>query len=312
LKVQAARPQAASAGPLGWRLLGVIKTVRPHQWVKNVFVLAPVVFAKEIFSPSLLLRAASAFAVFCLLAGAVYAMNDIADVGADRQHPLKRYRPIASGQVPVGWARVLAAGLIVGALGWAFSIGTAFLLTAFLYFALNVAYSLRLKHTAYLDVGCISAGFVLRVVAGGFATGIVVSNYLLLCTALLSLFLGFGKRRHEFAAASRSSKKHQRAALESYTRRGLDLALVVSGIATVVTYLVYTRDAHTRDFFRSDHLWLSTIFVMLGMMRFLAIVRGRPHAESPTQEILRDGPFVATVLFWVVLVMWMVYKLRPG
>jgi 4-hydroxybenzoate polyprenyltransferase len=312
LKVHAARPQPASAGPLGWRLLGVIKTVRPHQWVKNVFVLAPVVFAKEIFSPELLLRAASAFAVFCLLAGAVYAMNDLADVEADRQHPLKRHRPIASGQVPIGWARFIAAGLVVGALGWAFSISMAFLVTAFLYFALNVAYSLRLKHTAYLDVGCISAGFVLRVVAGGFATGIVVSNYLLLCTALLSLFLGFGKRRHEFAAASRKSKKHQRAALESYTRRGLDLALVVSGIATVVTYLVYTRDAHTRAFFRSDHLWLSTIFVMLGMMRFLAIVRGRPHAESPTQEILRDGPFVATVLFWVVLVMWMVYKLRPG
>lgn len=298
-----------ATGSLGWRVLGVVKTIRPHQWVKNVFVIAPVVFAKEIFSPILLTRAASAFVVFCLLAGAVYAMNDLADVEADRQHPLKRHRPIASGQVPVPWARVLTGVLVVGALGWAYSIGTAFLATVALYFAQNVAYSLRLKHIAYVDVACISAGFVLRVVAGGYATDIALSNYLLVCTALLALFLGFGKRRHELAA---KKGKKQRAALESYTARGLDIALAVTGLATVATYFVYTRDPHTIAFFHSDQLWLSTVFVVLGVMRFHAIVRGRPHAESPTQEMLRDGPFVAIVLFWVVLVMWMVYQLRPS
>lgn len=312
LRVRSAEhPGPRTSGPLSWRLLGVIRTLRPHQWVKNVFVLAPVVFAKEIFAPELLTRAASAFAVFCLLAGAVYAMNDVADVDADRQHRLKRFRPVASGQVPLLWAKFLAGALVASALAWAISIGTAFFVTSLLYFGLNVAYSLRLKHAAYLDVACISAGFVLRVVAGGFATDITVSKYLLICTALLAFFLGFGKRRHELAAAAHRAKS-QRAALGSYTRSGLDVALGVTGIATIATYLVYTLDPHTRAFFKSDSLWLSTIFVVLGVGRFLGIVRGRPHAESPTQEMLRDGPFVAIVLLWIALVMLMVYQLRPS
>lgn len=304
-------PEPRSQGSLAWRIGGVVRTLRPHQWVKNVFVLAPVVFAREIFEPVLLSRAASAFAVFCLLAGAVYAMNDVADVEADRKHPVKRYRPIASGRVPVVWARRLALVLVLVALAWSATLSLGFLVTSAAYFGMNLAYSLRLKHVAYVDVGCIAAGFVLRVVAGGFATDITVSKYLLACTALLALFLGFGKRRHELTAA-RARAKAQRAALESYTRGGLDLALAVTGLATVLTYLVYTLDPRTRGFFRSDWLWISTLFVVLGVWRFLEIVRSRPKAESPTQEMLRDGPFVAIVLFWVVLVMWVVYHLRPS
>jgi len=302
------------------RAAGVLRTVRPHQWVKNVFVLAPIVFAKEMFSPFVLSRAASAFAVFCLLAGAVYAMNDIADREADRVHPVKRRRPIASGVVPLTWAYALSAALVLVALGWSLSIGLAFALVAFVYFAQNVWYSFQLKQVAYLDVGCIAAGFVLRVMGGGYATHIQVSNYLLLCTALLALFLGFGKRRHELAAAeanattpasNRSAAIAQRASLESYSRGGLDLALAVTALATVATYVAYTLDAHTRTFFRSDHLWLSAGFVVLGVLRFLHIVKHRPHAESPTQEMLGDGLFVGVVLGWVALVMWFVYNLRP-
>lgn len=300
-----------SSGSLGWRLSGVIQTLRPHQWVKNVFVLAPVVFAKEVFASDFLMRAASAFAVFCLLAGAVYAMNDVADLEADRLHRFKRFRPVASGRVPASWARLLSAGLIALSLGWSALLGLPFFATALCYLILNLAYSLKLKHQAYLDVGCISAGFVLRVVAGGFATEIQVSRYLLACTALLALFLGFGKRRHELASSAKRVRG-QRAALESYTRPGLDAALGVTGAATVVIYLVYTLDPHTRAFFRSDLLWLSTVFVVLGVGRFVSIVRGRPHAESPTQEMLRDGPFVGIVLFWVALVMLLVYQLRPS
>jgi decaprenyl-phosphate phosphoribosyltransferase len=303
------------------RAAGVLRTVRPHQWVKNVFVLAPIVFAKEMFSPFVLSRAASAFAVFCLLAGAVYAMNDIADREADRVHPVKRRRPIASGVVPLAWAYALSATLVLVALGWSLSIGLGFALVAFVYFAQNVWYSFQLKQVAYLDVGCIAAGFVLRVMGGGYATHIQVSNYLLLCTALLALFLGFGKRRHELAAAeanaatpasNRSAAIAQRASLESYSRRGLDLALTITALATIATYVVYTLDAHTRTFFRSDYLWLSTGFVVLGVLRFLHIVKYRPHAESPTQEMLGDGLFVGIVLGWVALVMWLVYNLRPS
>jgi 4-hydroxybenzoate polyprenyltransferase len=279
--------------------------------VKNVFVLAPAVFAKELFDPQLVTSAGSAFLVFCLLAGAVYTINDLADVEADRQHPLKRYRPIASGRVPVKVARVQAALLVVGSLAWGLAIDVGFAIVAAVYLLQNLLYSLRFKHVAYLDVAFISAGFVLRVVGGGFAAEIAVSNYLVACTALLALFLGFGKRRHELAVAARRARQ-QRAALEGYTRRGLEVALAITSILTVSTYIAYTLDAHTRQFFKSDWLWVSTIFVALGVSRFLTLVRTRPKAESPTQEMLRDGPFVAIVLCWVGLVMWVVYNLRPG
>jgi 4-hydroxybenzoate polyprenyltransferase len=296
---------------LVWRLAGLIKTIRPHQWVKNVFVLAPVVFAKEIFAPELLTRAALAFGVFCLLAGAVYTMNDLADVESDRVHPAKRHRPIASGRVPVPWARALIVVLLCVAFGGASFLGWAFGLVALCYFAQNIAYSFKLKHVAYVDVGFIAGGFVLRVLAGGKATGIDVSLYLLLCTALLALFLGFGKRRHELTSA-RNQAAAQRVALESYSKSGLDVALFTTALATVATYVVYTLDPRTRAFFRSDWLWPSAAFVVLGVLRFLFIVRNRPKAESPTQEMLRDGPFVAIVLFWVILVMWVVYHLKPS
>lgn len=304
-------PGRESGDGLWWRIGGVVRTVRPHQWVKNVFVLAPIVFAKEVFDALLLERATAAFFVFCLLAGAVYAMNDLADIDADRRHPVKRFRPIASGRVPVPVARGLAAVLVVGALGWGYTLRPEFALIAAVYFGQNVAYSFKLKHVAYLDVGFIAGGFVLRVMGGGYATRTPVSNYLLVCTALLALFLGFGKRRHELSAAAGKASL-QRAALEQYTERGLDAALAVTGIATVATYLVYTLDPHTQAVFRSAQLWPSAILVLLGVGRFLQLVKSRPKSESPTQEMLRDGPFVAIVLLWVALVMWVVYRLKPG
>jgi decaprenyl-phosphate phosphoribosyltransferase len=300
-----------SEGDFFWRLGGVVKTVRPHQWVKNVFVLAPVVFAKEIFDALLLWRAAAAFFAFCMLAGSIYAMNDLADIEADRAHPVKKFRPIPSGRVPRNIARALVVVLVTSALvGSAFR-SWQFFTVAASYFVLNVAYSLKLKHVAYLDVGCIAGGFVLRVLGGGYATQIDVSIYLVACTALLALFLGFGKRRHELALAASGVGK-TRAALESYTQRGLDLALTSTALATVACYLAYTLDRHTQAFFHTKWLWPSTLFVFLGVGRFWQLVRSRPRAESPTQEMLRDGPFVAILLLWGALVMWVVYQLRPS
>ena len=285
--------------------------MRPHQWVKNVFVLAPLFFAKDLFEPRLFLRAAGAFGVFCILAGAVYTINDIADADADRKHPVKRFRPIASGRISAQSARVLAVVLVALGLGGAAYGPLPFFLVALLYFLQNLAYSFKLKHIAYLDVAIIATGFVLRVVGGGYGTHVHVSGYLIVCTALLALFLGFGKRRHELAVSAARAKE-QRAALSGYTATGLDVALGVTGIATVGTYLAYTLDSDTRAYFGSDKLFLTTIFVVLAVLRFLHLVRSRPHAESPTQEMLRDGPFVAAVLVWVGVVIYIVYNLRPS
>jgi decaprenyl-phosphate phosphoribosyltransferase len=311
-------PSIALRGGVG---RGLAKTLRPHQWVKNVFVLAPIVFSKDVLlhttqGPALNLlvtgRALAAAGVFCLLAGAVYTINDLVDVAADRVHPIKRNRPIASGLVRPGLARAMAAGLVVVSLGAAYALAPAFALIALVYLAQNVAYSFRLKNVAFFDVGLISFGFVLRVLGGGIATDVRVSAYMLACTALLALFLGFGKRRHELAYENAG---RQRAALEAYTPRSLNVALAATGTATLVTYVAYTLDPATCAFFNSHYLWLTAPFTAFALARFLQLVSGRAGrgigAESPTQEMLRDVPFVLNVVLWFAVVIAVVYKLRP-
>lgn len=288
---------------------GIVRTIRPHQWVKNLFVLAPVVFAKHLTHPSVIKGAVGAFGIFCLIAGAIYTLNDLVDVEADRVHPVKRRRPIASGEVPPNVAKVMIVVLLTVAFGASLLGPPMFTVIAASYFVLNTAYSLKLKEYAYIDVGCIASGFVFRVLAGGYAIRTPVSHYMILCTLFLALFLGFGKRRHELAGAN---AKKQRAALKSYSERALFWALAVTGTASVGTYLAYTLNAKTQSFFNSDWLWITAIHPLLGVFRFLQIVRGRPKAESPTQEMLADTPFVLNVVVWVIEVVVIVYQLRPA
>lgn len=296
-------------GTLLWRVRGMLRTMRPQQWVKNTFVLAPVVFAKHLTDPVTLRSAGLAFGVFCLLAGAVYTLNDLVDAGADRVHPVKRFRPIASGRVPVPAAKALFVGLVIAALAGALLLPLAFAATAVGYFALNLAYSFGLKKIAYVDVGCIASGFVLRVLAGGFATHTPISGFMIACTALLALFLGFGKRRHELASENASK---QRAALSAYSPRALDIALALTGLSAVGTYVAYTLHPTTEALFDSGSLWMTAIHPLFGVVRFLQLVGGRPKAESPTQEMLRDSPFVLNLVLWVVEVVFLVYHLRPA
>ena len=295
-------------GSLLWRAGGLLRAMRPEQWVKNVFVLAPIVFAKQITHPSVLISAVGGFGVFSLIASAVYVMNDLVDIEADRVHPKKRYRPIASGRVPIRTAKILAAVLLLIGLGGAAIGPWQFLATVVGYLVLQIAYSFGLKKIAYIDVSCISLGFVLRVLAGSFAVRVPPSGYMLACTALLTLFLGFGKRRHELAGANAAK---QRAALEQYSAKALSVALLLTGCAAVAMYLAYTLDPGTRARFGSNYLWLTTIHPLFGVIRFLQLVAGRPKAESPTQEILRDTPFVLNLVLYVVGVLVIVYQLRP-
>ncbi|MBI4950610.1 MAG: decaprenyl-phosphate phosphoribosyltransferase [Myxococcales bacterium] len=300
-------PHGGRRGPLTFAA-GVLRTLRPHQWVKNLFVVAPVVFAKNLTHPSIITRTAGAFAIFCLLAGAVYALNDIVDADADRRHPVKRRRPIAAGVVPVAFAKLMVVVLLLVAFTGAALGPPLFLAVTVAYFVENLAYSLWLKRVAYVDVGLIAFGFVLRVLAGGFATLTPISGYMIACTAMLALFLGFGKRRHEVMAPG---AEKQRAALRAYSPRALTIALAVTGVASVAAYVLYTLDSHTTEFFKSDLLWLTAIHPAFGVVRFLQLVRGRPKAESPTQEMLSDVPFVLNVFVWVAEIVVIVYRLRP-
>ena len=302
---------------------GLLKTVRPHQWVKNLFVMAPMFFHKDLIitsvegTPGLNIpvvgKSLLATAVFCLLAGAVYTINDLADVESDRVHPVKRDRPIASGEVPEAIAKAMAVALVVVSLGLGYLVDWRFAAAALVYFGENLAYTFKLKKVAFLDVALIAFGFVLRVIAGGFATKITVSYYMLACTALLALFLGFGKRRHELASEHAGK---QRKALEAYTPGSLNIALALTGGATTVIYVAYTLDPATRAFFNSNYLWLTAPFTLFGIVRFLQLVSGRAgrgiRSESPTQEMLRDVPFVLNLFLWVVVIVAIVYRLRPS
>lgn len=279
--------------------------MRPRQWVKNLFVLAPLVFAKELFSPTAALRALAAFAAFCLLASAVYFLNDLVDVVADRAHPVKRNRPIASGVLTIDAARRIAFVLVVVALGASVALGWAFLACAVAYLAQNFAYSFKLKRIAYLDVLSIAVGFELRVVSGSYAAQVPPSVYLLVVTFLLASFLGLGKRMHELNQGARAEK--QRAALKAYDPRVLSALLYLTATATLATYVVYTLDPSTRHMFGSDYLIATAAFSVFGVLRFIHLVRHSATAESPTEEMLRDKPFLVNLGLWAISIVAVIY-----
>jgi decaprenyl-phosphate phosphoribosyltransferase len=288
-------------------LLPLLKTLRPHQWVKNLFVAAPLVFSKNLFAASQLGRAAAAVACFCVLSGAVYLLNDIVDVEKDRAHPRKRNRPIAAGQLPVGTARGAAVILATVALVGSALLAPAFLATAAAYLVLNLLYSFWLKRIPFVDVATIAIGFLLRVLAGTFAIYVAPSPWLLVCTALLASFLGFGKRTHELITAGEGAER-QRAVLAGYRLRHLNLALWVLAVLTTASYVLYARAPHTVAFFGSQRMIFTTPFIAIGIWRFMYLVRTRPQAESPTEEMLRDKVFLANIFAWLVAVLAVIYR----
>ena len=299
-------PRSAPSTPPGRSVsvpVALLQAMRPKQWTKNLFVGAPVLFGKSLGDTERLERAAAAVAIFCVISSAVYLWNDLLDVDKDRAHPRKRFRPIAAGTLPMGVARAASGVLAVLGLGLAVALSPAFGGTVALYLLLNAAYTLRLKHVPYLDVLIIASGFLLRVIGGGAATGVHLSRWLLLCTGLLASFNGFGKRAHELATSGSGTRK----ALAGYHPERLRWLLYATGAATVFAYLLYTLSPHTREYFHTDNMVWTVPSVAIGVGRFLQLVSGRPTAESPTQEMLRDALFVGNVVVWVGAVVAIIY-----
>ena len=291
-------------------LTGLLRTMRPHQWVKNLVVLAPLVFALELFHVGTLLRALAAFALFCVLAGAVYVLNDLVDVEADRQHPTKKHRPIASGRVSEGQAKVALGVLATIAIAGGLALGVPFLCAALGYLALNLAYSFKLKKIAYVDVLCITLGFELRVLGGSFAAEVPPSAYLLIVIFLGATFLALGKRAHELAAMEAHAGARTaatRAALGAYDLRVLMPLLYAMGTATLATYVVYTLDPDTIAAFGTEWLVVSAVFTALGIARFVHLVRRKADAESPTDAMLRDPIFLGNLGAWAICVLLTLY-----
>ena len=280
--------------------------MRPHQWVKNSFVLAPLVFAQELTEPTSLIRAAAATALFCAVSGAVYLMNDIFDVEKDRAHPKKRQRPIASGQLSVSAASKTSAALVAGTLLLGGILSWKFAVAALLYFLVNLAYSLHIKHIAYLDVLTIAFGFLVRIVAGALAIDVPVSVWLFACTFTLALYLAMGKRRHELLSAEQGNAVKQRTVLGSYDLQGLTMAMLGTALATTAAYTAYAVEDHSATF-GTDLLPLTIPFCVIGLTRFFLLSSDTTNASSPTEKIVKDVPFLANLGGWASLMIYLIY-----
>jgi 4-hydroxybenzoate polyprenyltransferase len=292
----------------------LLRAMRPKQWTKNLLVFAGVVFAQHASDPALLLRAVAGFVAFSLLASSVYIVNDLKDVEADRLHPKKRHRPIASGALSpaVAWTVVPILLVVVAALAsW---LGFGFLLVLAAYLVSNVAYSFGLKHQVIMDVFLISAGFVLRAVAGvelliPVAPETQLSSWLLVCTFFGALFLAVSKRRRELANAG-SSASDQRAVLATYTPELLDRMLTIAAACTLMSYALYTIWPATVAKFGSEAMIVTVPVVAYGVFRYLHLVRVSETSEDPSLVLLSDRPIQATVLVYVAMTLWILYVAR--
>jgi 4-hydroxybenzoate polyprenyltransferase len=277
-----------------------VRLVRPKQWTKNGFVLAGVVFAREALVLSSVASALFAFIAFCALSGAVYAANDVLDVEEDRKHPLKRLRPVASGEISLRSAMVFAAVLAALGLALGFAVDPGVGIAGVAYLALQVVYTLVFKHTAILDVMSISAGFVIRALAGVAAVGSPISAWLIVCTALLTLFLGFSKRRHELASLG-DGASHHRKNLRDYSVPLLDEMMNIMISATIIAYVLYT-------FFEYENYYMmaSIPFVVYGVFRYMLLVH-RNGGGNPDTMLLADRPLQIALLLWLVVVGTVLY-----
>ena len=286
--------------------VSLVLSLRPSQWTKNLIVFAGLIFGQRLFDPTAILQAAAAFVVFCALSGVVYLVNDVADRDADRTHPLKRFRPIASGALPVSSALGVAGVLGAAALAAAFMLRFEFGLIAAGYLGLQALYSGPLKHIVIIDVLTIAIGFVLRAAAGAVVIAEPVSHWLLIVTILLALFLALSKRRHELVLLADGATSHRRI-LQEYSPYLLDQMISVVTASTLVAYAFYTVSPETIQNFNTDKLGLTLPFPIYGIFRYLYLVHQKSGGGSPSDLLLNDKPLLVCVALWAVTVALIIY-----
>ena len=285
----------------------LIKTMRLRQWTKNVFVLAAVIFDRQVSlsNPAPLLRTLAGFFLFCFLSSTVYIINDIMDIEADRAHPTKRNRPIAAGRLPVRVAVAAAVVLLLGTLVAAYFLSPGFLVISVLYFLINLAYSIWLKHIPLIDVLVLASGFVLRVGAGVTIIDVErFSPWLYVVTTLFALYIGFGKRRSELTLLEGSAQAHRRV-LDGYNIALLDQLITIVSASTILTYSLYTFSAPNLP---ANHAMMLTIpFVMYGVFRYLYLIQIKQEGGAPEELLLTDRPLQITVLLWGLSIFFILY-----
>jgi 4-hydroxybenzoate polyprenyltransferase len=303
---------AASTGrernlQLATMLADLVATLRPVQWVKNGFVFTALVFSLHLTDAAAVARTIATFVVFCLASSAAYVWNDVLDAARDAVHADKRSRPVASGRVPRSAALVLAGGLAASALAGGAMLGLPMLACVASFLALQVAYSVVLKHVPVVDAVSIAAGFVLRTAAGVIAADARMSAWLFLATFLLALFLALAKRRAEIATLGDAAALH-RPALDLYRRVPLDLVIALVAVGVVALYTQYTLSAEVAQRLGTAHLYVTVPFVVCGVFRYLFLIYGRDEGGNPTESLLGDGPLLATVGLWAAVAVALLYS----
>jgi 4-hydroxybenzoate polyprenyltransferase len=288
-----------------WALLAT--SLRPGQWTKNLLLFAGLVFGGRLLDSGAVAAATLAFAVFCALSSAGYLFNDVWDRDADRRHPLKQARPIASGELSLSAAMVSAGVLAAAGLAAAALIAPALALVAAAYVVLLVLYSVLLKHIVIIDVLTIAGGFVLRAIAGAVAVRVPFSAWLLVCTTLLALFLGLNKRRHELVLLGDAAVDHRRI-LHEYSPYLLDQMIAVVTASTLIAYTFYAISAETAAHLGTPRLGLTIPFVLYGIFRYLYLVHQKRGGGSPAAMLLTDRPLLACVGLWIATVAVLLYS----
>jgi 4-hydroxybenzoate polyprenyltransferase len=297
---------AALARPTKPLWLNLLRSLRPSQWTKNLIIFAALMFGGRLLDLRSVLYAAAAFAIFCALSGVVYLVNDVLDRDADRRHPIKMRRPIASGELPVRVAMGAAMVLAAGGLGAAFWLKPLFGVLAAGYVALLGLYSGPLKHVVIIDVLTIAAGFVLRAAGGAVAIDVAISHWLYILTILLALFLALAKRRQELVLLADQATGHRRI-LQEYSPYLLDQMISVVTASTIVAYAFYTVSPETMEKFGTDRLALTLPFPLYGIFRYLYLVHLKEGGGSPAEMLLTDRPLLACVAVWAAAVAVIIY-----
>lgn len=280
------------------RLKYLLISLRPQQWIKNLFIFAALIFAGEVLDGESLVKTLAAFLLFCALSSSVYLINDWRDLEEDQKHPVKKTRPLAAGKLNVGTALLTTCILLTGSLIGSFSINFNFGLVAAFYVLLNLTYSFFTKKIPLLDVISVSIGFVLRAIAGAEAILVAISPWLIVCTFFIALFLVVGKRQAEIV-------NHQNN--EIYTAEFLDQLLVMTAGITILAYVLYTIDQQTVAKFGTTALLYTTPFVVYGIFRYFYLVNKHQKGASPTDTLLADVPILLSVILWGISVGLIIY-----
>lgn len=301
------RTTAAARLPRRGGARALLVALRPRQWLKNLLVLAPVLFSQNLFSAGALTRGLAAFGLFCVASSAGYLVNDIRDAEHDRIHPSKHRRPLAARKLTARTAILASIVLLLAALAGAFALDGAFALALAAYVVVSLVYTFALKHQVILDVFAIAAGFVLRAVAGALVIHVELSSWLLVCTTLLSLFLGFSKRRHELLLLKEGAGDH-RQVLDEYNPRFLDMMIGIVTACTVTSYMLYTVSEETTQRFHTRGLLLTVPFVLYGIFRYLYLVYHREGGGDPIETAFTDRATLVNLVLWTAAVVLVLYR----